>query len=45
MQKIRGSRDDMAQMASPSVMSPGQGPQSTDQHSTLMEDPDVWRPT
>lgn len=33
-------------MASPNAMSPGQGPPSmADQHSTLMEDPDVWRPT
>lgn len=41
----RGSREDMAAMASPGVMSPGQGPPSSDQRSTLMEDPDVWRPT
>lgn len=37
----------MASMASPNAMSPGgHGPPSmADQHSTLMEDPDVWRPT
>lgn len=42
----KGSREDMAAMAaSPNAMSPVQGVPSTDQHSTLMEDPDVWRPT
>lgn len=32
---------------SPYAMSPGQGqpPMMTDQHSTLMEDETVWRPT
>lgn len=42
----RGSRQDMAAMASPqAVSSPtGMGPTS-DHHATLMEDPDVWRPT
>lgn len=35
----------MAAVASPNAMSPTGGMQpSTDQHSTLMEDPDVWRP-
>ncbi|CAD7081442.1 unnamed protein product [Hermetia illucens] len=41
----KGTREDMAAVASPTTMSPGQGPTSTDQHTTLMEDPDVWRPT
>ncbi|XP_055701930.1 calcium channel flower isoform X2 [Phlebotomus papatasi] len=40
----KGSRQDMAAIASPNAMSPGQGP-TLDQRSTLMEDPDVWRPT
>lgn len=45
--KKRASREDMAAMASPNAMSPGQGgpPPIADQHTTLMEDPDVWRPT
>lgn len=35
----------MAAVASPNAMSPTGGMQQTvDQHSTLMEDPDVWRP-
>lgn len=42
----RASREDMAAAASGNVMSPGQVPAArADQHSTLMEDPDVWRPT
>lgn len=44
----RASREDMAAMAANNAMSPNQQqPPSinTDQHSTLMEDPDVWRPT
>lgn len=41
----RGTREDMAAMAaSPNAMSPVQGQPPTDQLSTLMEDPDVWRP-
>lgn len=36
----------MAAAASSNAMSPGQVPAArADQHSTLMEDPDVWRPT
>lgn len=38
----RGSREDMAAMASGNQFPPGQ---AADQHSTLIEDPDVWRPT
>lgn len=34
----------MAAAAQGNAMSPTGGMQSTDQHSTLMEDPDVWRP-
>lgn len=42
----RASREDMAAAASANAMSPGQVPAArADQHSTLMEDPDVWRPT
>lgn len=42
----RASREDMAAMASPNAMSPTQGlPPTSDHHVTLMEDPDVWRPT
>lgn len=45
----RASREDMAAAAtSPTQMQPaaeGQMQMSTDQHITLMEDPDVWRPT
>lgn len=42
----RGTREDMAAVAtSPTAMSGGQGGIPTnDQHVTLMEDPDVWRP-
>lgn len=36
----RGSRQDMAAMASPTG---GVAP-PVDQNTTLMEDPDVWRP-
>ena len=36
----RGSRQDMAAMASPT----GGVPPPADQNTTLMEDPDVWRP-
>ncbi|XP_034235118.1 calcium channel flower isoform X3 [Thrips palmi] len=36
----KGSRQDMAAMASPT----GSAPLPVDQKSTLMEDPDVWRP-
>ncbi|XP_012256883.2 calcium channel flower isoform X2 [Athalia rosae] len=42
----KGSRPDLAGMTSPGVSSPqGPPPLSTDHHTTLMEDPDVWRPT
>lgn len=43
----RGSRQDMAAMASPGALSPtgGVGGVPGDHHTTLMEDPDVWRPT
>ncbi|XP_014299538.1 calcium channel flower isoform X2 [Microplitis mediator] len=42
----KGSRPDPAGMASPSGMaSPQANVPSTDHHTTLMEDPDVWRPT
>lgn len=37
----RGTRADMAAVASPTSVVPP----SSDHHSTLMEDPDVWRPT
>lgn len=40
----RGSRADMAAVASPTSAQGGMVP-STDQHNILMEDPDVWRPT
>lgn len=41
----KGTREDMAAMAaSPNAMSPVQGVPNTDHLSTLMEDPDVWRP-
>ncbi|XP_065163444.1 calcium channel flower isoform X2 [Atheta coriaria] len=46
----KGSREDMAAMASPQMatsptgMGGGMGAAS-DHHTTLMEDPDVWRPT
>lgn len=48
--KKRASREDMAAAASsPTQMqadgSVGQMQVSTDQNITLMEDPDVWRPT
>lgn len=38
----RASREDMA--AAASAAEAGQVPRN-EQHSTLMEDPDVWRPT
>ncbi|KAH0546783.1 calcium channel flower isoform X1 [Cotesia glomerata] len=42
----KGSRPDPTGMASPSGMaSPQANVPSTDHHTTLMEDPDVWRPT
>ncbi|XP_037825303.1 calcium channel flower [Lucilia sericata] len=45
----KASREEMAAAAtSPTQMQPGgegQMQMSTDQHITLMEDPDVWRPT
>ncbi|XP_004531623.1 calcium channel flower isoform X2 [Ceratitis capitata] len=44
----KASREDMAAAAtSPTQMPPdgGQMQMGTDQHITLMEDPDVWRPT
>ncbi|KAF5307745.1 hypothetical protein FQR65_LT06616 [Abscondita terminalis] len=42
----RGSRQDMAAMASPQLAtSPSGLGGHIDQRSTLMEDPDVWRPT
>lgn len=37
----RGTRQDMAAMAT----SPTGGVPQADHHTTLMEDPDVWRPT
>ncbi|XP_018903392.2 calcium channel flower isoform X3 [Bemisia tabaci] len=37
----KGTRADMAAVASPTSVVPP----SSDHHSTLMEDPDVWRPT
>lgn len=46
--RFRASREDMAAAAtSPTQMPPigGQMQMGTDQHITLMEDPDVWRPT
>ncbi|KAJ4442474.1 hypothetical protein ANN_04060 [Periplaneta americana] len=36
----KGSRQDMAAMASPPASTP-----QADHNTTLMEDPDVWRPT
>lgn len=36
----RGSREDMAAVASPTMH---QAPMSNDQHNILIEDPDVWR--
>ncbi|XP_011147831.1 calcium channel flower isoform X1 [Harpegnathos saltator] len=42
----KGSRPDPAGMTSSGVGSPqGTVPPTTDHHTTLMEDPDVWRPT
>lgn len=42
----RASRQDMAAMASPqTATSPGGLGSHGDHHTTLMEDPDVWRPT
>lgn len=44
--KCRASRQDMAAMASPQLATSPQGIGGPiDQRSTLMEDPDVWRPT
>ncbi|XP_037935915.1 calcium channel flower isoform X2 [Teleopsis dalmanni] len=44
----KASREDMAAAATSPTQMPTNGGQmqmSTDQHITLMEDPDVWRPT
>ncbi|KAI4483295.1 hypothetical protein M0804_008350 [Polistes exclamans] len=42
----KGTRPDPAGMTSSGVGSPqGTVPPTTDHHTTLMEDPDVWRPT
>ncbi|KAL5291100.1 CACFD1 family protein [Megaselia abdita] len=44
----KGSREDMAAVASPTTMQPGTTinmPPTSDQNVTLMEDPDVWRTT
>jgi len=42
----KGSREDMAAMASPQMATSPTGMGATsDHHVTLMEDPDVWRPT
>ncbi|KAK2585253.1 hypothetical protein KPH14_009954 [Odynerus spinipes] len=42
----KGARPDPAGMTSSGVGSPqGTVPPTTDHHTTLMEDPDVWRPT
>lgn len=42
----RGGRPDPTGLPTSVVGSPqGAVPLSTDQHATLMEDPDVWRPT
>ncbi|XP_015114916.1 calcium channel flower isoform X1 [Diachasma alloeum] len=42
----KGQGPDPAGMGSPSgVVSPPPGTGPTDHHTTLMEDPDVWRPT
>lgn len=43
---LRGSRQDMAAMASPQMATSPSGLASHgDARTTLMEDPDVWRPT
>ncbi|XP_050505036.1 calcium channel flower isoform X2 [Diabrotica virgifera virgifera] len=41
----KGSREDMAAVASPHMVTSPTGMGPTDHHTTLMEDPDVWRPT
>ncbi|XP_023028991.1 calcium channel flower isoform X2 [Leptinotarsa decemlineata] len=41
----KGSRDDMAAVASPHMATSPVGMSQSDHHTTLMEDPDVWRPT
>lgn len=41
----RGSREDMAAVASPQMATSPSGMTHSDHHTTLMEDPDVWRPT
>ncbi|XP_018319623.1 calcium channel flower isoform X2 [Agrilus planipennis] len=42
----KGSREDMAAMASPQTATSPMGMgANVDQRTTLMEDPDVWRPT
>jgi hypothetical protein len=48
---FRGSREEMAAAAGGGTLSPGAAPGSVgipmgaDPNATLMEDPDVWRPT
>lgn len=45
-QMLRASREDMAAMASPQMAtSPSGLAGHGDARTTLMEDPDVWRPT
>ncbi|XP_017786487.1 PREDICTED: calcium channel flower isoform X2 [Nicrophorus vespilloides] len=41
----KASREDMAAMASPQMATSPTGMGASDHHTTLMEDPDVWRPT
>ncbi|CAH2002154.1 unnamed protein product [Acanthoscelides obtectus] len=41
----KGSREDMATVASPQMATTPTGVAQNDHRTTLMEDPDVWRPT